>query len=110
MKNFAIVSIVFLVAACTQYYGAPEDVPDSDIAYYAKGIKLGCIKKQISEKGDSTIKAEKYCGCMMTRLNDRVTHGEWQEATFYSINHWQSGAAKILAPHIRDLRTCGDGL
>jgi hypothetical protein len=110
MKNIAIIPLFFFATACAQHFDSPTQVTDNVIAGYKAGMTAGCMKTSMVKMGDSPSKANAYCGCMMKRLNERLTHSEWQNAFYYGDSNRHPEEIKLLLSHLQDLPTCRDGL
>ena len=75
MKLFFVVAIAAAIAGCAPQRA--EDVSDAEIAEFKDGFVRGC-NKSIVERGATTDQADALCGCIMDKLEARLTHQQWQ--------------------------------
>ena len=81
------------------------DVSDQQIGMYRQGIKTGCEnqRKEIVSSKDS---ANSYCSCMVKALDGSMSHSEWQQAYFYSVNDQFPKTMRILKSHSASIQHC----
>jgi hypothetical protein len=95
-----------LLAACV---GTPHKEPSQinapEVAIYRLGLETGC-KDAGRKKGDSQTKVEAFCSCMMVTFENRMTPGEWKQATFFAQQRRDRDEQAVLAPHLPFVRAC----
>lgn len=94
-----------LLAGTVSAQDSPADVTDGEIARYKAKAQNVCREAGM-KRGDTQVKVDAFCTCMIDTLSKSMKRPEWQQAYFYSDKNLEKDEEAVLAPHLGRLEVC----
>jgi hypothetical protein len=105
LRAVAAIIVSITLVACVTTRDSPADVTDQDISSYRIAMDHGC-RDAGAKRGDSQMKIDKFCGCVVETLSREVTPAEWRQAVLHAQRGHDQDEMKILAPHLQKVEQC----
>jgi hypothetical protein len=100
-----LVSLLCLSACVGTPHRSSSEVSGAEVGFYKLGLEKGCTTAG-QRKGDSYETAMKFCKCVVTTFENRLTHGQWQLATYLAQQRRNQEEQQIFIQHKEGVDAC----